>query len=65
MRSARGASSTSIALIYELLDAHDDTARMAAALAYEPSWASHLEYLRSLQQVGRELLAQLYSENSA
>jgi hypothetical protein len=30
-------------LTYELLDAHTDTAQLADGLAYDPSWAAHLE----------------------
>jgi hypothetical protein len=44
-------------LIYELLDAHNDTAEMAAELTYDPWWRAHLEYLRVLQRKGREILA--------
>jgi hypothetical protein len=44
-------------LIYELLDAHDDTARIAASLVADPSWRAHLDYLRDLQRVGRAVLA--------
>ncbi len=44
-------------LVYELLDAHEDTARLARDLPSDPSWAAHLEYLRRLQRVGRETLA--------
>ena len=50
-------------LVYELLDAHDDTARLAAKLAPDVSWEVqmrwevHLGYLRDLQRVGREALA--------
>jgi hypothetical protein len=44
-------------LIYELLDAHDDTARIAPSSVLDATWAAHLAYLRSLQRVGRELLA--------
>jgi hypothetical protein len=43
-------------LVYELLDAHTDTVR----LVDEPGtagWGVHLEYLRDLQRVGREVLA--------
>ena len=43
-------------LVYELLDAHDDTAQLAAELACEPRWALHLDYLRDLQRIGRETL---------
>jgi hypothetical protein len=44
-------------LVYELLDAHDDTARLAADLAIDPRWQAQLEYLRDLQRHGRESLA--------
>jgi len=50
-------------LVYELLDAHDDTARLAADLAPDVSWKMqvrwevHLGYLRDLQRLGREALA--------
>jgi hypothetical protein len=47
-------------LVYELLDAHDDTARLAADLAVDPRWRVHLEYLRDLQRVARETLAQTH-----
>ena len=46
-----------IALAYELLDGHADTAQLADGLAYDPSWAAHLDYLRALQRKGREMLA--------
>ena len=44
-------------LVYELLDAHDDTARLAGDLASDPHWQVHLDYLRDLQRHGRESLA--------
>ena len=44
-------------LLYELLDAHVDTMRMAGELGADPAWAAHLDYLRDLQRVGREALA--------
>jgi hypothetical protein len=51
-----------VRLAYELLDAHDDTARLAQeAHAGDLAWGSHLAYLRDLQRVGRERLAQLAS----
>jgi hypothetical protein len=61
------ANETLIPLIYELLDAHDDTAQLARESICEPPdfdppdprWEAHLEYLRALQRKGRELLAQL------
>lgn len=48
-------------LVYELLDAHEDTARLAGELADDPRWAAHADYLRCLQRIGREALAQLAS----
>jgi hypothetical protein len=44
-------------LAYELLDAHDDTARIATGQDLDLRWQAHLSYLRDLQRVGRELLA--------
>jgi hypothetical protein len=44
-------------LVYELLDAHDDTARLAADLTPDERWEVHLCYLRDLQRLGREALA--------
>jgi hypothetical protein len=46
-------------LVYELLDAHDDTARMASDFELDPRWHAHLDYLRALQRKGRETLAHL------
>jgi hypothetical protein len=48
-------------LAYELLDAHADTAQLADCLAYDRSWAAHLDYLRALQRTGREMLARTAS----
>jgi hypothetical protein len=44
-------------LVYELLDAHDDTARITPGVVSDDEWEVHLAYLRDLQRVGRELLA--------
>ena len=44
-------------LVYELLDAHVDTMRLARELDGDPVWAAHLDYLRDLQRVGLEALA--------
>jgi hypothetical protein len=44
-------------LVYELLDAHADTARLASLHELDERWAAHLDYLRDLQRVGREALA--------
>lgn len=49
-------------LIYELLDAHDDTVRLVGELARDPDWQAHREYLRALQRKGRELLAHITLE---
>jgi hypothetical protein len=49
-------------LIYELLDAHDDTVRLIGELARDPDWQAHLEYLCALQRKGRELLAHITLE---
>jgi hypothetical protein len=43
-------------LVYELLDAHEDTARLVADTASDSIWAIHLGYLRDLQRIGREAL---------
>jgi hypothetical protein len=56
-RASDGPRAELTGLVYELLDAHDDTARMAATLSPDPEWDGHLDYLRHLQRVGRELLA--------
>jgi len=45
-----------ITLVYELLDAHQDTLQLAADRR-EERWRAHLDYLRALQRTGRELLA--------
>ena len=44
-------------LVYELLDAHVDTELLATELEHDLSWAAHLDYLRDLQRVAREVLA--------
>ena len=53
------------ALVYELLDAHADTADLAADLGPDPRWTAHLDYLRALQRAGREALAQMSSQDPA
>jgi hypothetical protein len=57
MIDAHASSEHLIALIYELLDAHDDTLRIAAGAPLDLDWEAHLDYLRDLQRIGRELLA--------
>jgi hypothetical protein len=44
-------------LVYELLDAHVDTICMGEGLTEDMEWAAHLDYLRDLQRVSREVLA--------
>jgi hypothetical protein len=50
-------SRTLTEFVYELLDAHDDTMRLAQDQIGDLSWDAHIEYLRGLQRVGREMLA--------
>jgi len=52
-------------LVYELLDAHDDTARIADGVGFDPAWESHLAYLRDLQRLGREVVAAAAGEFEA
>ena len=52
-------------LVYELLDAHYDTAVLAQKLACDASWSAHLQYLSELQRVGRERLAETSTERVA
>jgi hypothetical protein len=51
------AAATLCEFVYELLDAHEDTRRLADGDSGELQWEAHLDYLRRLQRVGRELLA--------
>src|SRR5206468_10099280 len=44
-------------LVYELLDAHVDTMRLVEDPEAHPGWDAHLDYLRDLQRVGRQVLA--------
>lgn len=44
-------------VVYELLDAHQITTRLADGLEWDPDWLEHLEYLRRLQRVSREALS--------
>ncbi len=46
-----------VELVYELLDAHDDTAQLAGVPVGDEQWAVHLDYLRCLQRKGRQVLA--------
>lgn len=46
-------------LLYELLDAHLDTLKLADEQSLNERWAAHLDYLRGLQRVGWETLARM------
>lgn len=46
-------------LVYELLDAHADTILLGDGKTGDLGWEMHLDYLRGLQRVSRELLAGL------
>ena len=52
-------------LVYELLDAHYDTARLAEDVAEDERWHTHLAYLRDLQRIAREVLATASAEAEA
>jgi hypothetical protein len=52
-------------LIYELLDAHADTAALASGLQPDERWSAHLDYLRSLQRLTRRFLAEVGTEERA
>ncbi len=56
-RSPVDATARLVELVYELMDAHDDTARLAQGLSADFRWQAHLDYLQQLQRVGREMLA--------
>jgi hypothetical protein len=44
-------------LVYELLDAHADTEHLSRTQHSELLWHAHLRYVRDLQRVAREILA--------
>jgi hypothetical protein len=54
-----------VSLVYELLDAHYDTARLAENVVEDERWHAHLAYLRDLQRVAREVLATATAEDEA
>jgi hypothetical protein len=64
-RSAVETSAKLAELVYELLDAHDDTARLAQESDCDVRWAAHLDYLQQLQRIGREVLAESVADGSA
>jgi hypothetical protein len=46
-----------VGLVYELLDAHADTELLARGFEEDLAWGAHLDYLRALQRVAREVMA--------
>jgi len=63
MLNTRGAVTTEylVRLVYELLDAHGDTIDLAQPVASEDQvWAAHVDYLQSLQRLGRETLSRAH-----
>ena len=54
---ASPAPAWAVSLVYELLDAHWDTARLVEESAATQTWEAHLDYLRALQCRARQLLA--------
>ena len=65
MKRSRSGQPTALAelvtLTYELLDAHSDTAALAAGSGEDVRWRAHLDYLRALHRKTRELLARIPS----
>jgi hypothetical protein len=55
---ASGRSERLARLVYELLDAHSDTERLVRGSPTDQEWRAHLGYLRDLQRIGREVLAE-------
>ncbi|MGB0092906.1 MAG: hypothetical protein WBP81_10290 [Solirubrobacteraceae bacterium] len=60
-KSTAASSATLTELVYELLDAHEDTVRLSHDRLGDPRWDAHVDYLRQLQRVGRETLARTRS----
>jgi hypothetical protein len=58
-----GSTADLIGLVYELLDAHEDTAKLAGDFG-DLAWELHLDYLRTLQRTGREVLARATAERA-
>lgn len=50
-----------VALVEELLDAHGDTVGVASTDSDEVTWAAHVDYLKALQRLGQQTLAQTAS----
>ena len=62
--SAEARIAALVALAYELLDAHADTAQLQIGEAGDAEWDNHLAYLTDLQRVGRETMARVASSPS-
>ncbi len=60
-----GASEQLTRLVCELLDAHDDIARIATGQDLDARWQAQLSYLRDLQRVARELVARAGQQEGA
>jgi hypothetical protein len=59
MSARRGASAELTELLYELLDAHEDTLRLSDDIGETAQWRAHRAYLRDLRRAGHEALARL------
>lgn len=62
--SAASRERTAAALVYELLDAHEDTVRLAVAGGLPDDdvvWAAHVDYVQALQRAAREQLAHMHA----
>jgi hypothetical protein len=53
-----------VRLVYELLDAHEDTTQLMGRETPDIRWQAHLDYLRALQRAGREVLADALASRS-
>jgi hypothetical protein len=54
-----------VLVVDELIDAHDDTVRLAEERAPDGRWEAHICYLRQLRRVGREALAAAVADERA
>jgi hypothetical protein len=46
-------------VVYELIDAHQDTIKLATPLRSLPEWEIHCAYLRDLQQTALEAVGRV------
>jgi hypothetical protein len=54
-----------VAVVDELIDAHDDTVRLSEELVRDECWEAHICYLRDLRRVAREALAAATADDRA